>query len=678
MSILLDSTENSNVRSDRFDRRVALEVAGRMAADPARYRVSQRHPCPICGRAKWCLHSEVDGVTLCPRQDAGALLDRNCRPIRMGGFGFVHATHGVSLYIGGAPSPRRTHRRGKRSSTSPEVLRSIAAQWAAAAQDRLPEAAAELGLPVESLRAFGLGAVGNSWTWSERTATGEICGLGTRDRKTGEKSFRPGGHRGIILSTVRATDRVKLRADIIARGQVVLPEGFSDSVVVHAMGEVAVGRPSVSGGIPELAALLESLGLAPDVRIVLLGENDPKPDGSWPGRDQAAEAAGKLGGLLGRQVEVLMPPPEYKDVRQAWQGGITTWGEYSSRATRPADPWAGLEVGIGKDRSHPTNGPSCAFSPVSREEILPGKKHTATNPQGDGYATARYPQAARERFASSPANCPKVRWVGGERGGSPALIAGTCGRRTCPTCGEYWKLQTYKRFHSHVVRHDGQLYHATVDDGDWRALVLSMRRQAKRMGLPLRYVAVRGADEMSLIVFASVPVGRVAQPVEKAAALGLLMDAIDQAPLGPRPVSASREWGRLPRELEVEKVPFRCSPDAFRKTAEAWGSGTKGSSRFLVCEREGLFCDESGKIDVEARSDFWREGLTRDLDGNQAGDDFHRQQAAEREARRRRPPPPTAECQHDGPIDETPTRDGYLNRTCRACGEALGCRRVDP
>jgi len=508
---------------------------------------------------------------------------------------------------------------------------------------------------VESLRDFGLGHDNGCWTWGERTATGEVCGIGTRRRGTGDKRFRVGGRRGIILSTVHATVLAKLRSDIIARGRVVLPEGFTDGVAVHATGEVAIGRPSVSGGIQEIATLLGSLNLPETVSIILLGENDQAADGTWPGRDQAEEAARKLAGLLGRPVAVLMPPGGVKDVREAWRAEVRTWGEYARNATTLLSPCQ--EVA---DRC------SCVDSPVVSGSLLPAKRHNAT-----------IPQPVRERFASNPSDCPEVFWTGGQTNGSPALIAATCGKRSCPVCGAYWKLKTFKRFHHHLTDHDGQLYHGEVSDFDWRAVAAGMRRQAKKTGIPFRYLAIRqAADETTLVVIASVPVGAVALPVEVSAALDLLADAIDGAAVGPRPVQGCRVWGRLPKEVEVERVPGGASPSAFRATAKARGSGTETGGRFILCDRPGLLLDETGQVDIHAREDFWYEAWLRDNPGNDNPDEFHRRAAECRERLRRKPPPAAATCQHDQ-VAETPTFDGYVNRRCRACGEWLPCRRAD-
>ena len=46
-----------------------------------------------------------------------------------------------------------------------------------------------------------------------------------------------------------------------------------------------------------------------------MGENDRKPDGSWPGRDGAIAVARGLARGLGRDVKHILPPAPFKDMR---------------------------------------------------------------------------------------------------------------------------------------------------------------------------------------------------------------------------------------------------------------------------------------------------------------------------------------------------------------------------
>jgi hypothetical protein len=79
-------------------------------------------------------------------------------------------------------------------------------------------------------------------------------------------------------------------------GPIYVPEGVSDTLALTAMGLVGIGRASNTGGAPLLASLLRRYGFAAgeasaDVPVIILGENDAKPNGTWPGRDGAERVA---------------------------------------------------------------------------------------------------------------------------------------------------------------------------------------------------------------------------------------------------------------------------------------------------------------------------------------------------------------------------------------------------
>ncbi len=127
-----------------------------------------------------------------------------------------------------------------------------------------------------------------------------------------------------------------------------------------------MGRPSNNSGADKLAELLRDLAAGPEV--VILGENDCRPDGEWSGRDGARSVAAKLRAALpGVGITVMMPPRKAKDAREfltdpAREG--TNWAERGAafaaalkpdaaeaptRATPkpPAPPRAHLDPGIG-------------------------------------------------------------------------------------------------------------------------------------------------------------------------------------------------------------------------------------------------------------------------------------------------------------------------------------------
>jgi hypothetical protein len=80
-----------------------------------------------------------------------------------------------------------------------------------------------------------------------------------------------------------------------------------------ALGLPTIGRPNNTGGIYYAAELLRPLPA--DRQIVVVGENDQKENGSWPGRDGAVKTATELAAKLGRPVYWTLPPDDSKDVR---------------------------------------------------------------------------------------------------------------------------------------------------------------------------------------------------------------------------------------------------------------------------------------------------------------------------------------------------------------------------
>ena len=129
------------------------------------------------------------------------------------------------------------------------------------------------------------------------------------------KYMIPGGARGLIYAGTWATHPTP----------VFICEGLTDTVVLNACGLAAIGRPSANGGASLLAELLAGCGRD----IYLLGENDQRVDGSWPGKTGADRVAESLRAQLNMNVPLIMPPANYKDVRHlyhaAGQQGVHTW-----------------------------------------------------------------------------------------------------------------------------------------------------------------------------------------------------------------------------------------------------------------------------------------------------------------------------------------------------------------
>jgi hypothetical protein len=173
-------------------------------------------------------------------------------------------------------------------------------------RQREEQLAAKLGLPVEAVgRVVGLGwdADHGCWTIPERDAAGKVVGISTRF-PDGTKRAVPGSRRGLTLPAGWAD----------LPGPLLVVEGMSDAVALAHCGVSAVGRPSNRGGVELLAALLARTD--PGTPVLVVGENDRKADGSWPGRDGAQAVAAELVRLTGRPVLTACPPEEYKDARE--------------------------------------------------------------------------------------------------------------------------------------------------------------------------------------------------------------------------------------------------------------------------------------------------------------------------------------------------------------------------
>ena len=185
------------------------------------------------------------------------------------------------------------------------ALHGFAEQCAATTIDTdLEFLSAELTVSTASLRWLQVGwsPYYQAWTIPEHRPDGWVIGVQLRSQN-GSKRMITGSHRGLILPWRwwQFSDRVYL------------PEGASDVAAILTQGLPAIGRSSAHGStITLLADLLRPTTLIP----VVIGENDQKQDGRWPGRDGAEKCAHELASSLQRPVEIAFPPPEFKDIRE--------------------------------------------------------------------------------------------------------------------------------------------------------------------------------------------------------------------------------------------------------------------------------------------------------------------------------------------------------------------------
>lgn len=237
-----------------------------------------------------------------------------------------------------------------------------------------------LDVPVDVLDALGVGwkIEDNAWTFPERDASGKIIGL-VRRYWDGKKYCIAGSKRGLTYAAVPATkgyDSARQRwrrvseaescpicgnagwcglddntspprfvrcmrqsegavhhdvkqghihelvpGAFIPKGRgktplaisthpILIVEGATDVAAALSLGLQAVGRPSNTGGIQLLCQLVAGRS------VIVIGENDRKADGTWPGREGMEKVFEALRQCC-PEVRKLLPPIPFKDLR-AW------------------------------------------------------------------------------------------------------------------------------------------------------------------------------------------------------------------------------------------------------------------------------------------------------------------------------------------------------------------------
>jgi phage/plasmid primase-like uncharacterized protein len=173
------------------------------------------------------------------------------------------------------------------------------------------------------LRATGTKCSGpGCWSFPMRDGNDHITGIRLRSRDGFKYSVTGSDASGLFIP--KGTDPI----DRV----LIAPEGPTSNAAILMLGLTTVGRPNNSLGTENLCRL--AIRLRPS-QIVLLGDNDQKPDGRWPGRDGAMSVAAGLS-RAGIRARVVLPPPDFKDARDWVRDGATKqdvirWIEHSAR-----------------------------------------------------------------------------------------------------------------------------------------------------------------------------------------------------------------------------------------------------------------------------------------------------------------------------------------------------------
>jgi len=248
-------------------------------------RVSKKRPCPICGKADWCLVSSDGAVAVCQRIEAGAIK-------RCGDAGWLHRLNELS----NSPNPHSCHRvtLNTRSVQATDLEEYAAHSVCRASSNLISRLAADLGVSAESLRKLSVGWDGGAWVFPMRDHEGRIIGI-RRRFPDGAKRAVLGSRNGLFIPT-----------DLRLTGQLLIAEGESDCAALLSLDLNCIGRPScLSGG-----RLLSKLAHGRDTVIVA--------DRDDPGQRGAARLASVL---ICHCPSVRIVTPPAKDARDWIRGG---------------------------------------------------------------------------------------------------------------------------------------------------------------------------------------------------------------------------------------------------------------------------------------------------------------------------------------------------------------------
>jgi len=256
------------------------------------HEVTRAEPCPACGKPDWCGRS------------ADAVRCMRITEPPPGWKAIKHDAEGGTTFKPITTSPASPPRRRPPARPSPDWSALHERHAEAITYPQVEALSYKLFVTVAALYQCDIGwdQGRGVYTFAERDGGGSIIGISTRSTEGG-KRFIPGGKRGLTIPDC---------FDVKSSEPLLVVEGVSDVAAVVTLNIQCIGRPSCTGGVDHLAALLA------DYRgeLFVVGERDRKPDGRWPGRDGAEQTAQALASKLGRAVMWTLPPGDYKDLRQ--------------------------------------------------------------------------------------------------------------------------------------------------------------------------------------------------------------------------------------------------------------------------------------------------------------------------------------------------------------------------
>ena len=263
--------------------------------------VTKAHPCPVCEGDHKCSYT-ADGLFLCGRM-SGEQPGFNCLgPSQNPIWTMYRESAFEASRVRGTRVPKKPLDPSPGTAFA-DLARTCARNFHPLQRLSLAE---QLKLPVfalDFLPDLGWDTGSYAYTIPEVDGTGTIVGISTR-KPDGTKRCIPGSRRGLVVSAGWAD----------LGGPIFVVEGMSDTAALACVGLSVIGRPSSHVGGGMIAAMLQ--GVETERPIFVMGENDEKPDGRWPGKDGATVIAKQLAAAFpNRTVMGACPPTGFKDAR---------------------------------------------------------------------------------------------------------------------------------------------------------------------------------------------------------------------------------------------------------------------------------------------------------------------------------------------------------------------------
>lgn len=419
--------------------------------------------CPVCDHKGHCGHTE-DGAVRCMRvQEPPADWRRVKDTDAEGGTVFRRSDEPVLR------SPLRQPK--KATGPYPDRIDDARRCSENISDQQVQQLAEELGVTPDSLRSIGVGwdKTQGSFTFPEKDADRRVIGVNRR-HLDGSKKMPHGHHRGLVIPA--GFDSMP--------DPVFVPEGPTDVAAHLTIGLNAVGRPSNTGGVKHLAELLKDRAV-----IFVLGEQDQRDDGDYPGLKGAHAVARGLSSAWGKPVQWAMPPDKAKDVR-AWLNG-------QASADDEARHLAGAEfhkkVKAGSLSAEPRPKVQ-AYSQASELVKFTESAELFHNADGDAFATI----PIGDHRQTWPVNSRGLRrWLGRrfylEHGRVPSSQAIQEAMNVIEGRGCYDGPE--HEVHVRVAGHNGAVYLDLADER-WRVVVITTNGWRVVVDPPVRFRRSRG------------------------------------------------------------------------------------------------------------------------------------------------------------------------------------------